>query len=229
MRSIPIIQIVTCLVVWPALLPGQVASVVSKELPPAAVSKLAGSLAAATSHRHHVWRDSAPTNSDATVNAFVEIARGDRRKWEFDMKANLLAIDRVLPDSVGGYPVNYGFVPQTVSYDGDPFDALVLGPPLPSGKLVRGAIVGLMRMEDQAVNDAKVVLSPLDPGGEAQYALGDLEREAIADYFNRYKRHEGKSSHIPGWGTPDDGRAYLEVAHAFFTVCAGLTGACRLP
>ena len=46
------------------------------------------------------------------------------------MRANRRAIDRMIPISIGGYPVNYGFVPQTVSYDGDPFDVLVLGPPL---------------------------------------------------------------------------------------------------
>ena len=55
------------------------------------------------------------------MSAYIEIARGDRRKWELDTGANARAIDCVIPESVGGYPVNYGFVPQTVSYDGDPF------------------------------------------------------------------------------------------------------------
>ena len=45
------------------------------------------------------------------------------------MSTNERAIDRIIPKAIGGYPVNYGFVPQTVSYDGDPFDVLVLGPP----------------------------------------------------------------------------------------------------
>ena len=63
-----------------------------------------------------IWRDTPPTNADGTVNAYIEIARGDRRKWEFDMRANARAIDRMMPEEVGGYPVNYGFVPQTVSY-----------------------------------------------------------------------------------------------------------------
>ena len=49
------------------------------------------------------------------------------------MRANARAIDRMMPVDVGGYPVNYGFVPQTISYDGDPFDVLVLGPPLAGG------------------------------------------------------------------------------------------------
>ena len=102
-------------------------------LPAAATTQLARSLDAATDHPRHVWRDTPPTNADGTVNAYIEIARGDRRKWEFDMRANARAIDRMMPEEVGGYPVNYGFVPQTVSYDGDPFDALVLGPPVSGG------------------------------------------------------------------------------------------------
>ena len=99
------------------------------------------------------------------MNAYIEIARGDRQKWELDMRANERAIDRVIPESVGGYPVNYGFVPQTVSYDGDPFDVLVLGPPITGGETVRGIIVGLMYMEDEKGLDSKVVLSRGRPTG----------------------------------------------------------------
>jgi inorganic pyrophosphatase len=112
----------------------------------AAGQQLMKGLDAAAQHSRHLWRDSPPVNRDGTVNAYIEIPRGERRKFEFDMVKQERFIDRVMPDSVGGYPVNYGFVPQTVSYDGDPFDALVLGPPLPGATTVRGAIVGLMHM-----------------------------------------------------------------------------------
>jgi hypothetical protein len=95
-------------------------------LPATAAAQLAKSLAAARAHSRHVWRDAPPRHADGTVNAYIEIARGDRRKWELDMGANARTIDRVIPESVGGYPVNSGFVPQTVPYDGDPFDALVM-------------------------------------------------------------------------------------------------------
>ena len=85
------------------------------------------------------------------------------------MAANRLAIDRLISEEIGGYPVNYGFVPQTVSCDGDPFDVLVLGPPLPGGELVRGTIVGLMHMEDEKGLDSKVVISPIDNEGRPRY------------------------------------------------------------
>ena len=101
-------------------------------LPPLGTTQLSTSLGAATGHPRHIWRDTPPVNDDGTVNAYVEISRGDRRKWEFDMRANARAIDRVISEDIGGYPVNYGFVPQTVLYDGDPFDALVSDLPCPA-------------------------------------------------------------------------------------------------
>ena len=201
----------------------------SGELPERAAARLEESRHAAARHATHVWRDTPPINADGTVNAYVEIPRGERRKWEFDMARNERTIDRTIPADVGGYPVNYGFVPQTISYDGDPFDALVLGPPLPGGRLVRGTIVGLMLMEDEKGLDAKVVLSPLARDGSPLYGLLPPERERIAEYFRRYKRHEpGGFSRVPGWGSAADGLAHVEVTHAFFKKCRHVIGStCR--
>jgi inorganic pyrophosphatase len=169
-------------------------------------------------------------NPDGTVNAFVEISRGDRRKYEFDMSRNTRAIDRVISEKVGGYPVNYGFVPQTVSYDGDPFDVLLLGPPLPGGAMVRGVIVGLMYMEDEKGPDSKVVLSPIAADGRARFGLTPQIRDEIADYFRRYKQGEpGKFSQVPGWGTVAEGRDHVTTTHAFFRECRKHAGIpCRL-
>ena len=154
-------------------------------LPVVATAKLAQNLEAARAHNRHVWRDTTPGNSDGTINAYIEISRGDRRKWELDIGANRRAIDRVIPESVGGFPVNYGFVPQTVSYDGDPFDALVLGPPIEGGRIERGIVVGLMYMEDEKGPDSKVVLSRPGPGARPLHLLTADERRRIADYFGR--------------------------------------------
>ena len=189
-------------------------------LPAVATTALARSLAAASPHATHVWRDTVPINADRTVNGYIEIAKGDRQKWEFDMGANVRKIDRVMPEDVGGYPVNYGFVPQTVSYDGDPFDVLVLGPPLPDGQVVRGVIVGVMFMEDEKGLDSKVVLSRTDASGRPLHALtSDVQRE-IGDYFARYKKHQpGAFSKVPGWGSAAEGLAYVTMTHAFFREC----------
>jgi inorganic pyrophosphatase len=199
------------------------------ELPAGAVTKLQASLRASRPHPTHVWRDTAASNPDGTINAYVEIPRAERRKWEFDMAANASAVDRVIPEDVGGYPVNYGFVPQTVSYDGDPFDALVLGPPLAHGTTVRGVPVASMRMFDQGIVDSKVVLSPVDGRGRARHALTVEQQQAIAAYFSRYKRHEpGAVTSVPGWGTADDGRHLVARTHEFFRRCSKHPGPCRV-
>jgi inorganic pyrophosphatase len=185
-------------------------------LPEGAGAQLARSLTEARTHRRHLWRDVAPFNADGTINAYIEIFRGDRRKWEFNMRHNRRAIDRVMPRALGGYPVNYGFVPQTVSYDGDPFDALVLGPPARGGTVVRGMIVGVMHMEDERGLDSKVVLSPMRRG-KPKYALTDAERERIGRFFNLYKRHEPERfSRVLGWGSSEDGLAFVRKTHQFF-------------
>lgn len=208
-----------CWAVLPLTIIAQERTEVSDELPVSAVRQLARSLAASKAYPRHVWRDTPSLNDDGTVNAYVEIERGDRRKWEFDMSANARAIDRIIPPEIGGYPVNYGFVPQTVSYDGDPFDALVLGPPIAGGRLVHGAIVGLLLMDDEKGFDAKVVLS-LDPTEGARLALTERDRQDIAEYFRRYKLLEpGKFSTVTGWGSIADGRALVSTTHAFFEQC----------
>lgn len=199
-------------------------------LPEGAAASLSKSLSEAKRHARHVWRDTPPFTRDGMVNAYIEIPRGERRKWEFDMIANRRAIDRVMPADVGGYPVNYGFVPQTISYDGDPFDVLVLGPPLPGGRVVRGVIAGVMLMEDEKGVDSKVVLSPVGQDGRPTQVLTAKERERIADFFRKYKRHEpGKFSRVPGWGSSEAGRAHVDVTHAFFLECRAASGsACRI-
>jgi inorganic pyrophosphatase len=175
---------------------------------------------AAEPHPRQVWRATPPVSGDGTVNAYVEISRGDRRKWEFDIGANARAIDRMMPEALGGYPVNYGYVPQTISYDGDPFDVLVLGPALAGGTLVRGAIAGLLQMEDEKGLDSKVVVTPLTPAGEPAYALTAADQRRIADFFRRYKEHEpGAFSKVGGWGTAADGRTFVAMTRAFFSVC----------
>lgn len=199
-------------------------------LPAAAVEALRESIAAARPHQQHLWRDTTPTNDDRTVNAFIEIPRGERRKFEFDLARHERLVDRELSRAIGGYPVNYGFVPQTISYDGDPFDALVLGSPLRGGTIVRGVIVGIMHMEDEKGLDSKVVLAPVDGYGRAVQPIRSADQRRMTDFFNRYKRDEpGKFSRVLGWGGIGEGRAYIVRTHAFFLECArAFAGDCHV-
>ena len=196
-------------------------------LPAAATTKLRDSLQAAAAHKRHLWRDT-PAMEGNLVNAYIEIPFGERNKYEFNMAQNARAIDRVIPEAIGGYPVNYGIVPQTIAWDGDPFDALVLGPPLKGGALVKGIIVGIMHMEDEKGLDSKVVLSRLGPDGRATHDLTEADLERIADYFNRYKREDDDPktyATVTGWGTAADGRAFVRITHAFFRDCQERAGA----
>jgi inorganic pyrophosphatase len=221
-------RIVLLLVLLPLTVSAQVNGTPPTSLPAVATAQLARSLEAAKSQAKHLWRDTPPVNADGTVNGYIEIPRGERNKYEFDMKANQRKVDRVMPVSLGGYPVNYGFVPQSVSYDGDPFDILVLGPPIKGGTFVKGTIVGVMFMEDEKGPDSKVVVSPLDRSGKPLYALTEADKKRIGDYFARYKQHEpGKFSNMYGWGSAAEGLAYVRTTHTFFEKCATVVGTCQ--
>jgi inorganic pyrophosphatase len=185
------------------------------ELPPHAERRLRESLDAARSHANHVWRDTAPLDDSGTLTGYVEIPLGERTKWELDIAANRLAVDRVMSESVGGYPVNYGYVPQTISFDGDPFDVLVLGPSLAPGQLVRGHIVGILYMDDEKGPDMKVVMSPVG----SRHALTDADKARIGAFFDAYKKPEqaaGKWSKVLGWGSAAEGRQLVDATHRFF-------------
>ena len=207
----------------------QLGSAAPDMLPAAATVKLRESLTAAEAHAKHVWRDTPSFDSDGKLlNAYIEIPRGDRRKYEFDMAKNAPALDRTIPEKIGGYPVNYGIVPQTISYDGDPFDVLVLGPAIPRGQLVKGAIVGIMHMEDETGLDSKVVISRVGADGKPTHQLTDADLKGMADFFNRYKREDDDPktfATVTGWGTAADGLSFVQTTHAFFTDCRERAGA----
>jgi inorganic pyrophosphatase len=199
-------------------------------LPAVAAAKLDESLKAAEGQEVHFWRDTPPI-VDGLVTAYIEVPTGVRDKKEFDMSRNALGLDRVIPESIGGYPVNYGFVPQTVSYDGDPFDVLVLGPAIEAGKVVRGVAVGLMLMEDEKGLDSKVVISRVDDDGKPLHELTAADQDRIGEYFNKYKADDGDDktwSKVPGWSTAQDGLSYVSTTHVFFQLCRNRNGACDL-
>ena len=129
---------------------------------------------------------------------------------------NRLEVDRVIPAALGGYPTNYGFLPRTISYDGDPADVLVVGPPIATGEVVKGRVLGLMKMVDSGDLDSKVVVSPVDDRGQALHALEAGDRDRLTQFFNTYKRHEGKSTQITGWGSEADARAFLQKTAGFY-------------
>lgn len=149
---------------------------------------------------HDVPTGAAPPDE---LNAYVEIPRGSRNKYELDKETGLLRLDRLLYSSVH-YPGDYGFLPRTLADDGDPLDALVLTtePTFP-GCLISVRPVGLFIMEDEKGRDEKVLTVPLaDPLRREIRGLDDLPShylEEVRHFFDVYKDLEDAKVGIEGW------------------------------
>ena len=97
----------------------------------------------------NVWHDISPDriHPDSFL-VYIEITKGQKQKYELDKSTGMLILDRILYTSTH-YPANYGFIPRTLSDDGDPLDVLVLcSEPLLNRSLVRCKPVGVITMED---------------------------------------------------------------------------------
>ena len=137
------------------------------------------------------------------INVIVEIPKGSMNKYEYDKKHNMIKLERVL-FSPFHYPGDYGHIPQTLSEDGDPLDALVLvtNPTYP-GILIEVRPIGLLRMRDDGEADDKIICdSTNDPRYLHTTDISNIEDHnlsEIAHFFQVYKDLEGKKVEIIGW------------------------------
>jgi len=141
------------------------------------------------------------------VNVIIEIPmNADPVKYEVDKETGALFVDRLMATAMF-YPANYGFIPKTLSDDGDPVDVLVVTPsPLISGSVIRARAVGMLKMTDESGIDAKIIAVPVDKLSKAYQhvqSCDDLPKtlmDAIAHFFEHYKDlEEGKWVKIDGW------------------------------
>jgi inorganic pyrophosphatase len=144
-------------------------------------------------------------------NVIIEIPmNADPIKYEVDKQTGALFVDRFIGTAMH-YPCNYGYVPHTISDDGDPVDVLVITPyPLQPGVVVRCRPIGVLQMEDEAGGDAKLLAVPIDkilPWYRHWTKPEDIapERlEQIRHFFEHYKDLEaGKWVKVLGWDGPD--------------------------
>ncbi len=172
----------------------------------------------------------AGANPPFDVNAVIEIPVGCSVKYEMDKGLGLLRVDRFLLGAMH-YPANYGYIPGTLSADGDPCDILVLEtPPLLPGSLIACRPIGVLLMEDEAGHDEKILAVPVDRVQPRTSCIRSVEelppgaREAILDFFVNYKRLEkGK------WTKAD---CFLEVRDAERTIAEAIRragGTCEFP
>jgi len=151
-------------------------------------------------------------NPPKEVNVVVEVPYGGEPvKYEMDKEAGTLVVDRILYTSMR-YPGNYGFIPHTLSDDGDPVDVLIANKrTLLPGSVIACRPIGILHMRDEAGLDEKLIAVPT-PKISAMYAdvndLSDLPSHAvdqISHFFERYKDlEEGKWVSIDRWGGADE-------------------------
>lgn len=132
----------------------------------------------------------------ATVNALVEIPQGSRSKYEVDKATGLLKLDRVIYSSFQ-YPINYGFIPQTLGQDNDPLDILVLcSQSIQSLCLVEANVIGNMQMIDQGQMDDKIIaVAAKDPSVNHITRMEELPQHFLLElknFFEQYKVLENK-------------------------------------
>jgi inorganic pyrophosphatase len=159
-------------------------------------------------------------NPPHEVNVVVEVpVGGEPIKYEMDKKAGTLVVDRFLYTAMR-YPGNYGFIPHTLSDDGDPCDVLIAN----QRGIVPGAIiavrpVGVLKMQDEAGGDEKIIAVPV-PRLTRRYEnvlsyrdLPEITCQQIQHFFEHYKDLEtGKWVKVLGWGDAEEARALIVAA-----------------
>ncbi len=141
------------------------------------------------------------------INVIIEIpAHSDPVKYEVDHETGALFVDRFMITAMH-YPCNYGYIPHTLSNDGDPCDVLVVTPiPLISGSVIRCRPVALLRMTDESGDDAKVLAVPVAKltkrwaSAKGPQDMPEELMQRIAHFFEHYKDlDEGKWVRVGGW------------------------------
>ena len=152
------------------------------------------------------------------VNMIVENELGGVPvKYELDKESGAMFVDRFLHTSMF-YPGNYGFIPHTLSGDGDPVDVLAVGRnPVMPGCVMPVRPVGVLLMEDDGGQDEKIIAVPADHvhpyhGDVKEYTdLREINREQIEHFFTHYKDLEkGKWSKTLGWGDAEQAKVLIQ-------------------
>ncbi len=150
---------------------------------------------------HHPWHGvSYGPNAPEIVNTIIEIPEGSRAKYEIDKQTGLLKLDRIIYSSFH-YPVNYGFIPQTLGQDRDPLDILVLcSQTIRSLCLVRAKVIGNMQMIDSGEYDDKIIaVAQDDPSVNHFDNIDELPQHFLLElrnFFEQYKVLESKKVEI---------------------------------
>jgi len=158
-------------------------------------------------------------NPPEEINVFIEIPQGVSIKYELDKDSGFIFVDRFLYTEME-YPFNYGFIPNTMSGDGDPADVLVLSSKsVASGVVIPARPIGMLEMEDEAGIDNKIVAVPMgkiDQKFKDYNDISDIPQETKDDlkyFFENYKKSEpGKWVKIKDWKGKQEALAEIQRA-----------------
>lgn len=152
----------------------------------------------------NLWHD-VPRGEKApqAFNTIIEIPRGSLNKYEIDKETGLIALDRV-SHTAQVFPMDYGFVPQTLWDDGDALDVIVLATePFYPGILVATRPVGIMHMIDSGDSDDKMIAVPVkDPRFDNIKDIGDVNPhtlKTIKHFYENYKKLQNKEVIVNGF------------------------------
>jgi inorganic pyrophosphatase len=146
-------------------------------------------------------------NAPEEFNVIIEIPmNADPIKYEVDKESGAIFVDRFMSTAMH-YPTNYGYIPKTLSGDGDPVDVLVITPvPLIPGVVITCRAIGILKMQDEAGEDGKLLAVPIDKKcslyshWKKPEDLNPLRLKTISHFFEHYKDlEEGKWVKVLGW------------------------------
>lgn len=157
------------------------------------------------------------TGNGLEFNVVIEIPAGtDPIKYEMDKDSGALFVDRFIGTAMS-YPANYGFIPGTLSEDGDPADVVVITPyPVAYGSVVKCRPLGVLRMEDESGIDAKIIavptkkICPIYNEVDKLEDLPSLQVQQIVHFFENYKKLE-KGKWVKLSGVEDAAAASKEI------------------
>jgi inorganic pyrophosphatase len=170
-----------------------------------------------TKHVLHPWHGAHyGSNAPQKVMALIEIPQGSRVKYEIDKTTGLLIMDRVIYSSFH-YPVNYGFIPQTLGLDGDPLDILVLcSQTIQPLCLVEATIIGNMQMIDNGEEDDKIIaVASNDPSVNHMERIDEMPQHFFSElrhYFEQYKVLENKEVRIDNFQSKEEAFTIIQDA-----------------
>ena len=165
----------------------------------------------------HLVNDIPTTHDDYDhVNCIIEIPKGTNTKYEYDENLNVFKLERCLVSSLQ-YPINYGFIPQTIALDNDPLDVLVFNhDPIDRGTLVSCRVLGMLGFEDGGEIDNKLIAVPHWSPKNKYSKLHDIESSHLKifrQFFKIYKVDRKTDTKVGDWKSSSFAMKTLKDSH----------------